>query len=52
MLFFAAIEIATEVFIASMSHRVRRWLARVGRCFNRARGGVFIVIGVALPLRG
>ena len=48
---FAAIEIATEVFIASMAHRISPWLARVGRRFNRACGGLFVVIGVALPLR-
>ena len=49
---FAAIEIATELFIASMAHRVSPWLLRVGRRFNRACGGVFMAIGVALPLRG
>jgi threonine/homoserine/homoserine lactone efflux protein len=48
---FALIEIATEVFIASMAHRISPWLRRVGRRFNQACGGVFIVIGVALPLR-
>ena len=48
---FAAIEIATEVFIASMAHRLNPWLRRVGRRFNQACGGVFIAIGVALPLR-
>ncbi len=48
---FAAIEIATEVFIASMAHRISPWLLRVGRRFNHACGGVFITIGVALPLR-
>jgi threonine/homoserine/homoserine lactone efflux protein len=49
---FAVIEIATEIFIASMAHRISPWLARVGRRFNQACGGVFIAIGVALPLRG
>jgi homoserine/homoserine lactone efflux protein len=48
---FAVIEIATETFIASMAHRVSPWLARVGRRFNQACGGVFVAIGVALPLR-
>jgi len=48
---FAAIEIATEVFIASMAHRISPWLRRVGRRFNQACGGVFVAIGVALPLR-
>ena len=49
---FAVVEIATELFIASMAHRVSPWLRRVGRRFNRACGGVFMAIGVALPLRG
>jgi homoserine/homoserine lactone efflux protein len=48
---FAVIEIATELFIASMAHRLNPWLRRVGRRFNQACGGVFIAIGVALPLR-
>ena len=49
---FAAIEIATELFIASMAHRISPWLARVGQRFNQVCGGVFMAIGVALPLRG
>ncbi|MEO8004587.1 MAG: LysE family transporter [Betaproteobacteria bacterium] len=49
---FAVIEIATEVFIASTAHRISPWLRRVGRRFNQACGGVFIAIGIALPLRG
>lgn len=49
---FAAIEIATEVFIASMAHRISPWLRRVGRRFNQACGALFMAIGVALPLRG
>jgi threonine/homoserine/homoserine lactone efflux protein len=48
---FAVIEIATEIFIASMAHRLNPWLRRVGRRFNHACGGVFVAIGVALPLR-
>jgi len=48
---FAVIEIATELFIASMAHRLNPWLRRVGRRFNQACGGVFIAIGIALPLR-
>jgi homoserine/homoserine lactone efflux protein len=48
---FAVIEIATELFIASMAHRLNPWLRRVGLRFNQACGGVFIAIGVALPLR-
>jgi threonine/homoserine/homoserine lactone efflux protein len=49
---FALIEIGTEVFIASLAQRISPWLKRVGRRFNQACGGVFMAIGVALPLRG
>jgi homoserine/homoserine lactone efflux protein len=48
---FAVVEIATEAFIASMAHRISPWLRRVGRRFNHTCGGVFVAIGVALPLR-
>ena len=48
---FAGIEFVTEMFIASVAHRLSAWLARVGRAFNRACGGVFIAIGALLPLR-
>ena len=48
---FAAIEIATEFFIASMANRISPWLRRVGRRFNQVCGGLFMAIGVALPLR-
>lgn len=48
---FAVTEFVTEVFIASVAHRISAWLARVGRSFNRACGGIFIAIGALLPLR-
>jgi homoserine/homoserine lactone efflux protein len=49
---FAVVEVATEVALASMAHRLRPWLRRVGRRFNQACGGIFVAIGAALPLRG
>lgn len=49
---FAATEVITETLIASMAHRISPWLRRVGRRFNQACGGLFVAIGVALPLRG
>ncbi|MGA0612032.1 LysE family translocator [Caldimonas sp. KR1-144] len=49
---FAVVEIATELLIASLAQRISPWLARVGRRFNQACGGVFVAIGAALPLRG
>lgn len=49
---FAVVEITYEMVVASLAHRIRPWLQRVGRRFNQACGGVFVAIGVALPLRG
>jgi len=48
---FAVTETLTELFIATMAGRIAPWLKRVGRRFNHACGGVFVAIGVALPLR-
>jgi homoserine/homoserine lactone efflux protein len=48
---FAVTEALTEIVLASTAHRIRPWLARVGKRFNHACGGVFVAIGVALPLR-
>jgi threonine/homoserine/homoserine lactone efflux protein len=48
---FAVTEFSTELFIARAAHRISPWLRRTGRRFNRACGGVFVAIGVALPLR-
>lgn len=49
---FALIEVATEVLLASAAQRISPWLKRVGRRFNQVCGGLFVAIGVALPLRG
>jgi len=48
---FAAIEFVTELAIASLANRISPWMARVGRRFNQACGGVFVAIGALLPLR-
>jgi threonine/homoserine/homoserine lactone efflux protein len=48
---FAAIEFATEMTIAGVANRISPWLARVGRRFNQACGGLFVAIGAVLPLR-
>jgi homoserine/homoserine lactone efflux protein len=48
---FALVEILTEFALASAAHRLRPWLRRVGKQFNRACGGAFVAIGAALPLR-
>ena len=48
---FAVVEVITEWLIASLAHRVRHWLHKVGRRFNQVCGGIFVAIGVALPLR-
>ena len=49
---FAAVEVGTELLIASMAHRISPWLRRIGKRFNQVCGGVFMAIGAALPLRG
>lgn len=49
---FAVVEVSYEMVVASLAHRIRPWLQRVGRRFNQACGGVFMAIGCALPLRG
>ena len=49
---FAVTEVITEYLLASMASRIRPWLHRAGKRFNRACGGAFVALGVALPLRG
>jgi len=48
---FAVTEALTELGLASTAHRIRPWLARVGKRFNHVCGAVFMAIGAALPLR-
>lgn len=49
---FAATELLTEFLLASAAQRITPWLARAGRRFNRACGGLLMAIGALLPLRG
>lgn len=48
---FAGTEIVTEYVLAGAAERIRPWLARTGRRFNQACGGVFVMVGAPLPLR-
>ena len=49
---FVGIEIVTETLIALGSEKVQPFLARFGKRVNQSFGGVFVAIGIALPLRG
>lgn len=46
---FIVIEIVFEVVVAALSQSLQPALARAGRWFNRATGGLFIAIGILLP---
>jgi len=47
---FASVEFAVEYLLARLAFRVRPWLAKGGKGFNRCCGGLLALIGVALPL--
>ena len=47
---FVAVEITVEYGLALMAHRIRPWLQRQGRRFNRTCGGMFVLMGAALPM--
>jgi homoserine/homoserine lactone efflux protein len=47
---FVAVEIAVEYLLALLAHRIRALLERAGKSFNRACGGMFVAMGVALPM--
>lgn len=49
---FGVIECVVEFGLASLAHRVRPWLKRVGRRFNQGCGVLFAAMGAALPLSG
>lgn len=46
---FAVIEFLVEYVLARLAHRVRPWLERSGRRFNKMCGGLFAAMGAALP---
>jgi threonine/homoserine/homoserine lactone efflux protein len=49
---FVVIEFIYEYVVASAANRIKPWLARFGKNVNRVFGGIFMAIGIALPLRG
>jgi len=48
---FVVIEFCYELLVAQLADRIQPWLRSVGKNFNRFFGGVFVAIGVLLPLR-
>lgn len=46
---FAAVEGLVEYLLARLAGRIRPWLERGGRGFNRVCGALFVLIGCALP---
>lgn len=49
---FVVIEFVYEYVVASLANTLKPALAKFGKRVNQVFGGIFIVIGVALPLRG
>ena len=47
---FAVVEGMTEYLLARMAQRIRPWLQRSGKAFNRTCGGLFALMGAALPM--
>lgn len=47
---FASVEFVVEYLLARLAFRIRPWLAKGGKGFNRCCGSLFAVIGIALPL--
>jgi len=48
---FVVIEFCYELLVAQLADRIQPWLRSVGKNFNRSFGGIFVAIGVLLPLR-
>ena len=49
---FVVIEFIYEYVVASLANKLKPALAKFGKRVNQVFGGVFIAIGIALPLRG
>jgi len=49
---FVVIEFIYEYVVASLANTLKPALAKFGKRVNQVFGGVFIAIGIALPLRG
>jgi threonine/homoserine/homoserine lactone efflux protein len=47
---FVTIEVIVEYLLALLAHRIRPMLERAGKNFNRTCGGMFVAMGVALPM--
>ncbi|QKE62537.1 LysE family translocator [Aquipseudomonas campi] len=47
---FALVEGLVEYILARLAQRIRPWLERSGKTFNRCCGGMFAAMGTALPL--
>ncbi|MEO4047304.1 LysE family translocator [Pseudomonas sp. CAU 1711] len=47
---FAVVGFLVELALALLAFRVRPWLQRGGRAFNRCCGLLFVLLGLALPL--
>jgi threonine/homoserine/homoserine lactone efflux protein len=49
---FVIIEFIYEYAVASLANKIKPFLAKFGKKVNRVFGGIFMAIGIALPLRG
>jgi len=49
---FVVIEFVYEYVVASLANTLKPALAKFGKRVNQVFGGVFIAVGIALPLRG
>jgi homoserine/homoserine lactone efflux protein len=47
---FVTVECVVEYLLALLAHRIRPLLQRAGRGFNRTCGGMFVAMGLALPM--